>query len=274
MNYGALNAKIKAMGAKLLKSQDFEAIAHMQIEEITEWLGILQKNPRIAINQPLISEAKTDIETFLHQTIQEAANRICLHIHNKNLRNYIELAASPDERNISYYTTQWKRLARLDKANHQALRCGLGAEIDLTNILWMYRLKRFRRIKGGSTYGYLIPIRYRLSRIATQIMADCETPKALLEEVAKGHYAMDIFAVQHQNPKAYIHDASHERYIKKRLTPEQQLTNAINRRNQISARRYPDSLAPAIAYLYKRKLEAQRIIAAITGKTIDHDTLV
>jgi len=265
MSYEAINAKVKAMNTKLLKPQDFETLAQMQIEEIIDWLGILLTNPKINTNEPPPHEAIIHIESTLHQAIIEAANRICLFISGKDLRNYIKAMSGPDERNISYYTTQWKRLARLDRANRQALRCVLGAEIDLTNILWMYRLKRFRRVKGGSTYGYLIPIRYKLSRAATQIMADCETPKALLEEVAKSPYARNIFMEQSQQTKLHVPSSSQEGFAKKRLTPEQQLTNAISKRYQMSARRYPDSLAPALAYLYKKKLEAQKVIAITTG---------
>jgi len=242
MNYGAINAKVKAMGAKLLKPHDFETLAQMQAEEM-------------------------DTETNLHQSIKSAAQRICLYIPNRDLRSFVEALSCPGDKDIHYYTTQWKRLARLDKANRQALRGILGAEIDLTNILWMYRLKRFRRVKGSSTYGYLIPIRYKLSRAVTQRMADCETPKALLEEVAHSPYARDIFITQSQKVEWQLSRALHERPNQgnRRLTPERQLTSAISKRYQISASRYPSSLAPALAYLYQKKLEVQKVIRIRAG---------
>jgi len=163
-------------------------------------------------------------------TISEAVNRICLYIPDRDLRNFIKRVTTSGG-GIAYYTAMWKALARLDKANQQAIRGILGAEIDLTNILWMYRLKRYHGIKGDATYGYLIPIRYRLSREATMRMAECETPRALLEEIAKSPYAGEInFSIR-------------------KTTPEQQLAAVILKRYKTAAKRYPNTLVPILAYL-------------------------
>jgi len=258
MNYGAINAKVKAMSSKLLKPQDFEAFNQMNSQEIAKWL----------IRSPIKTD--TDIESVLHQTIDEAASRILLYIPDKNQRDYLEAAASPREEGIHFYTAQWKRLARLDKQNRMALRGILGAEIDLTNILWMYRLKRYRAIKGDATYGYLIPIRYKLSRAATQCMAECATAKALLDEVANSPYGSDIFPLPRVPGRQTLADGFVSEKIipgsypgKDRLSPEQQIAHAIKKRYQASARRFPDSLASALAYLYKKRLEVQALVSVI-----------
>jgi len=171
-------------------------------------------------------------------TAAQAAACICRYIPGKPQRDYImAMAQAGGNNSLQYYTTQWKRLARLDKPNRMALRSILGAEIDLNNILWIYRLKRYHRITGDGTFGHLIPIRYMLSREATRRMADCTTPKALLDEIASGPYAGDF---------GFISEQSLE---KQSLTPEQMLAKAITRRYQTAARRHPHTLAPALAYL-------------------------
>ena len=238
MNYAAINAKLKAMSARLLKPQDYEAISQMDTaEDVIAWLGAPPE----------------------HKHINDAATRICRYIPDKTQKDYVRAMAAPSgEGSFQYYIAQWKRLGHLDKSNRIALRDALGAEIDLNNILWMYRLKRYHRIKGNETYGYLVPIRYRLSHEATQRMADCPTPKALLDEVAYGPYKTDIVISQAQafNNGPYTGQS----------TPEQALAKAIQKRYETAARRYPNTLATALAYLYKKKLEMQWLLGAIQGR--------
>jgi len=230
MNYAAINAKLSAMGSRLLKPHDYEALNNV---------------------------APAD----LRQTIIEAAALICRYITDKTQRSYITAmaAAAFQEGKLHYYTTQWKSLNRLDKSNRSALRHTLGVEIDLNNILWMYRLKRYHRITGDPTYGHLIPIRYKLSHETTRRMAVCTTPKALLEEVALSPYAADfaLMSAKDTGQTAWtsLQSASN-------VTPEQALAQVIDRRYQIAARNFPNSLAPALAYLHRKKLEIQNLIAS------------
>ncbi|MCL2572010.1 MAG: V-type ATPase subunit [Defluviitaleaceae bacterium] len=165
------------------------------------------------------------------ESTSQSAAALCLYITDKTLREFITAIANKDVSEFHYYINQWKRLSRLDKKNQVALRGALGAEIDMNNILWMYRLKKYHRIKGDATYGYLVPIRYKLSPEMTQKMAHAESPAALLDEIAGSPYARDID------------------FAKPAL--EQQLSKAIEKRYQAAARRYPESLAPVLAYLHK-----------------------
>ena len=202
MNYAAINAKLRAMGANLPVLPGREAI------------------------------------------IQSAAN-ICRYIPGKLQKDYVMAMAATQKGNINYYMAQWKRLNRLDRPNRTVLRGLMGAEIDLNNILWMYRLKRYHRITGDGTFGYLIPIRYRLSRETTRRMADCITPKALTDEITNSPYSTDFKYLAASGAEAKS-DA---------LTPEEILAEAIMRRYQTVARCYPNSLVPTLAYI--KKLTAQ-----------------
>ena len=173
------------------------------------------------------------------EQISQAAISICRYIPDMQQRDYIMAAARPSHTDsLHYYTAQWKRLARLDKPNPVALRPALGAEIDLNNILWMYRLKKYHGIVGDETYGYLIPLRYRLSREATRRMAEAATHEALLGELALSPYATDLGSLAGKPQAA--------------LTPEQALTKAVYHRYQTAARRYPNSLAAVMAYLHRQ----------------------
>ena len=202
-----------------------------------------------ALNAKLSAMSARSATPQNSNTITQAATDICRYITGKLQRDYVAamaLAVSQDK-NIQYYTAQWKRLNRLDKTNWTALRSILGAEIDLNNILWMYRLKRYHCVTGDATFGYLVPIRYRLSRETTRRMADCGTPIDLLDEVERSPYAVDFALMINKKTstetKSIIASES-------RPTPEQMLTMAIIRRYQTAARRYPNSLAATLAYLH------------------------
>ena len=227
MNYAAVTAKICAMSANLLTSQDYEIIQTIEsAREVTAWL---QAKPNYI------------------QTAEESAARICRYIPDKINRNFLMQMAEVNMGNIQYYTSQWKRLKQLDKANSVVIRGILGVEIDLNNILWMYRLKRYHRLKGDATYGYLIPIRYKLSQAITQRMAECKTPKELLDEIEKSPYSGELSKLKPTKGS--------------RLTPEQSLLKIIERRYELVARRYPNTLIPALSYIHKKKLELNKLMS-------------
>jgi len=166
------------------------------------------------------------------ESLDQAIASICRFIPDRKLCNFIRLLGQ-QETGISYYSNLWKCVNSLDKQNRVALRSVIGAEIDISNIIWIYRLKRYHRISGPRVYGYLVPVRYRLSTAATSRLADSVSPAALLEEIVKTPYSADI---------SFQPDC--------KLTPEQQLSQAITRRYQAAARRHSNSLAPTLAYLY------------------------
>jgi len=56
----------------------------------------------------------------------------------------------------------WHGAKQVKKAHNTAMQHALGTEIDLQNILWLYRLKKFYGIFGDAAYGHLVPICHRL----------------------------------------------------------------------------------------------------------------
>jgi len=252
----AATAKVKAMNAKLLAADDYATLSKMESEtEVIEWLRAKDYS----------------------KNIEQSAIHICKYITDKNQRSYIKEMAATKKETLHYYTAQWKRLSLMDSKNRTALRSILGQEIDLNNILWMYRLKKYHRIKGDATYGYLIPIRYKLNRQSTGRMADSQNPKALMEEVAQGPYASVFAKLVNSNkgsmdnepigmgsiPNSSFHPSLEQML---RFSPEHMLAITIEGFCQTIARRYPTTLAVVVLYLYKRKMEASRITAILNSQ--------
>ena len=161
----------------------------------------------------------------------DGLRKISMWIPVKYLRDLLAMMMPETERGVSDYISLWRRLRYGCIADRRALLPLIGAEIDLRNIVWMYRLKEYYGVFGGVTYGRLIPIRYRLTEETMRKMADAKDCKALLAVVSQGPYA-EVFPS----------------FIK----PERSLYHALAALYGKQARIHPDSLAPVCACLHTR----------------------
>jgi hypothetical protein len=143
-------------------------------------------------------------------------------------------------RGIHEYLPLWRRLHQCDKENRRALLPLIGMEIDLRNIVWMYRLKKYYGVSGVATYGKLIPIRHRLTEGQTRLMAEAGDPRQLLSVVSQGPYAG---------------------FFPSFNKPEKYLCLGLEARYKRQARLHPRSLAPVCAYLYAWQMKALGVAA-------------
>jgi V/A-type H+-transporting ATPase subunit C len=66
---------------------------------------------------------------------------------------------------IYYYKRSWKLKDKLlSQDTLKAMTCSLGTEIDLLNILWLYRFKKYYDFRTANLYANIIPVNYRLSK--------------------------------------------------------------------------------------------------------------
>jgi len=82
-------------------------------------------------------------------------------------------------RDINYFVRLWRGAKKLCTADRLAMQHVLGMEIDMLNIMWLYRLKRFYGIIGEVSYGYLIPIRHKLCAENMDKMVACADTQSL-----------------------------------------------------------------------------------------------
>ena len=113
------------------------------------------------------------------------------YIYDRPQKNFLKILATglnSGRLDTAYYLQLWRGLNMLDKSSRDALRRVIGAEIDLQNILWMYRLKRFYGVVGDATFAYLIPVGGRLPGEVFVRMANCKDVTALAAEVLQSPY--------------------------------------------------------------------------------------
>jgi len=63
-----------------------------------------------------------------------------------------------------FFNYIWKKKDKYYKKDElEAIKKSVGTEIDLLNIMWMYRAKKSYNLDENTIYGYLIPIHYKLT---------------------------------------------------------------------------------------------------------------
>ncbi|MDR1689868.1 MAG: V-type ATPase subunit [Clostridiales bacterium] len=63
---------------------------------------------------------------------------------------------------LFYYMNLWDKRKLFTGSERRAIEHIIGTQIDLRNIMWVYRFKRYYSFTPESVYAFLIPINYRL----------------------------------------------------------------------------------------------------------------
>jgi len=90
---------------------------------------------------------------------------LCRFLLNLNEKKFVTAFANGIEQrvtDISHYVNVWRSTRLLQRADRISMQNVLGTEIDLKNILWVYRLKKYYQINSDTAYSFLIPISHRL----------------------------------------------------------------------------------------------------------------
>ncbi|MCL2363067.1 MAG: V-type ATPase subunit [Defluviitaleaceae bacterium] len=133
-------------------------------------------------------------------------------------------------RTVEDYIRIWKNARQLRGVNARVAQAILGAEIDLRNFIWMYRLKKYRGITGEEAFGKLVPVRWRLKNACWRRLVNAPDEVALLGALADGPYAK-IFG-------SFVR-------------PEHALDAAVARVCHTEAKRHPQSIAALFGFLLK-----------------------
>jgi V/A-type H+-transporting ATPase subunit C len=165
----------------------------------------------------------------------------------KAQRDYVSLLFPPlgAVRDIPGYIRLWRKTHQIDRINSRVMLPVVGMEIDLCNIVWMYRLKKYYSTEPNLIYSFLIPVSYRLRKGDAAALAECASLADFLEAVAAGPYG-----------KVFDTDFA---------APEGCLASYLRKTIRATERNAPDTPAAVIGYLFDKDREAGRITAVIEG---------
>lgn len=147
--------------------------------------------------------------------------------------------------NLYYFTTLWKaRKKVLKKEDKKLYQRDCGTQIDLLNMQWIYRAKKYFNMKPADIYQLILPIHYRLSTDLIKGMVEATT----LEELQ---------TLCNQTPYARRYESTEQ------LTMEQMYSECLHHLYTIDRRRNPYSIAAVNTYLFLKEEEIKKLTTAL-----------
>jgi V/A-type H+-transporting ATPase subunit C len=146
---------------------------------------------------------------------------------------------------VYYFTKSWKLKDKILKGNNRrAFTLRLGTEIDLLNIMWIYRSKKMYDMGASDITTYLIPINYKLTIAQLSKLISAMT----LEE-----FMNLLNGTRYKEFTKSLRDG----------TMGQEYNSIINRLYLYHINRYPASMASVNYYLFLKDREIVRLTSAI-----------
>ena len=147
--------------------------------------------------------------------------------------------------NLYYFTTLWKARKKVFKKEDKELyQRDCGTQIDLLNMQWIYRAKKYFNMKPADIYQLILPIHYRLSTDLIKGMVEATT----LEELQ---------TLCNQTPYARRYEFTEQ------LTMEQMYSECLHHLYTIDRRRNPYSIAAVNTYLFLKEEEIKKLTTAL-----------
>ena len=268
MSYSGIVAKIRAMQAKLLTDKDFENIANLR--SVPEAIDYLKEKPAYAeyMNQMDISlYHRRHVEKVLYQSLYDDYTRIFrfagmeqkkfLKVYWKryeiDLINYcLRIVFNHYDKpfDLDYKKEFFDKYSKLsiDKIlknkEKELLTRDYGTKIDLLNVQWIYRAKKYYHMLPPDIYSLTIPIQYRLSVAEFKGLVEAPTLEEFEHQLEETYYAKKY---QHMEGK----------------TLEQMYKECLMHLHITDRRRDPYSIATINTYLFLKEEEIYKLTTAL-----------
>lgn len=150
---------------------------------------------------------------------------------------------------LLYFKTIWKSKKKLlSKSEQRILNQCFGCRLDLLNVQWIYRSKKYYQLPAADIYALLIPVNYRLKTAQIQGMAEAATLNEFFS-VLKGTYYGSVSNIdpgEHPDLEALY-------------------AQILDRIYRGASRKHPYTIAILDSYLHFKESELQKIITTIEG---------
>jgi len=218
-----INAKVRAMRARLITTEQYRVLC--QSQSIEHFRAQIRAYPAYAHGS--VSAALTE-ELDRMRLFLGARWQPFLFFESQHQKDYIQ---------------DWLHIKTLpDGQNRQALIYIKGAEIDLNNILWMYRLKKY--YPEETAYPHLVPICHRLNK---------ETVKQMAESPGIAEFIVTVLHTRYGHVFGSFDD------------PERAISQAMKQIFIRMTKRYPRSIAGVMGYFFDKKTEIRNLTAVMEG---------
>ena len=146
---------------------------------------------------------------------------------------------------LYYYTTLWKEKKKvLKKRELEIFTRDIGSKIDLLNLQWIYRAKKYFKMQPADIYSMIIPIHFKIHRDTVKELVETASVEEFIAHVASTYYV-----------KRYDFDDHH--------TIERVYFECIQRLYTVDERRNPYSIASINTYLFLKEEEIKRLTSTL-----------
>lgn len=146
---------------------------------------------------------------------------------------------------LFFFTYIWKNQEHfVPKGESEYFVNSFGSQIDLLNILWIYRCKNYYTVTASQIYSFLIPINYRLTTSDIKSFVESENNDILFELISKCYYGRNYGFDLNSSIEIQFNSILHTIYMD-------------------DFKKSPYSLACINAYLHLKTVEIARVVTAL-----------
>ncbi len=193
------------------------------------------------INLDKISEAVTmdEFVEYLSGTIYEKPMKKIHALDNPTLFDY--------EMNLdlSFFTYIWNHQELfVPKGENSYFEDAFGTQIDLLNMLWIYRCKNYYTLTDSQIYSFLIPVNYKLDKNTIRSFVEAENNTVLFDLISQCYYGKNYGFSPNESMESQFGGILNNIYMK-------------------DFKESPYSLAAINAYLHLKNLEIAKVVTAM-----------
>lgn len=221
-------------------------LRHLYNKETNDWLeGSTELGEFFAghtkMNCELIKTAKS-IDEFIEACKDTPYGSVLER--SKNLESdYFNIASMMDS---YYYTRAWKAKDKyLDGEDRKLFADIFGIEIDMENILCIYRSKKYFNIPSERIVGYLIPVRHRLQ-------------PDVLKKMVQAQNAQEVIRLTEETPYKNLFGKVDDGFF-----PEENMNAIYYKSAKSMLSNKPESMAAIYAYFELKEVEISLVTTII-----------
>lgn len=188
--------------------------------------------------------------TNIHEFISALSNSAYYKLLSPFLTNTEHLNVFSVEMTLDMYYFRYiqKNIKKLlSGSSKKAISESMGAEIDMLNIMWIYRCKKYYEAPVELIFTYIIPYKRRLNRDSIKEMVKAKTMNEFCD------------IVREKTPYGELVNDIDHRFI------EENFHQMMYKANASLGRKYPYSLAAITTYIHLLEIDNENIITLVEG---------
>lgn len=214
------------------------AFSHINSIDLTAFTTFFSQHSQLNVNELVVS---TTMEEFIAKLKDTEYYSLFVHIQNNNPSIY----DYESQLDIYYFKRVWEMKDTVLKgAERKAIKHTIGCQIDLLNIMWIYRSKKFYDIDLSKIYATVIPVHYKLKNEQLTKLVEAATINDFMAILSTTYYG--------RNMKEPTEGSIENAY---RVT-----MNKIYKQNE---KLHPASIAPIYSFFHLKEQEIDRLTTAL-----------